>query len=1442
MLLAVALTFVGLSLCRAAAPASIREDLQQNRQSLQTLNPANNRWKAQSIGVAGPKAPFTFQEDYASTTYGQAWDFQHGLPPKLKGWTHVENFGIAEGRLCFTTQSDAEVFWGDYHQRNPEYGEETIGQSWWRHWMPIRVKIRLRQSLPKSDWVVSLRKGNAGWDKFAAKKFTLKGTDWREINLGVCDSRTFYAALCLKTAQAGNRVEIDSLSVYTPHLTRVYRTVFDLDDAVEDAAFCVAASPSFKVRINGRLAVSGNRGGILHRYTDVGKHFRKGRNELVVEAEAKNWSGDQDGLVLEGIIRGASGKIKSLQTDGDWQGQYLPAAGKVDETAWKPVKNLGKVTGRFGDSGGAFYLNPPHYGRLQAEPAGRDQPIFPSGKPIEFQVNIFGRNLLVPADVRYRVTDALDHDRQLVAGQLIKSVANRRQKSRLTFKPAHPGVYNITVELREIGSGKLLEDCLLEAVSVGRIHQREIAGVSATEGLELKLQTEIDCVGAQPPLSMISTSRTGKAIKPQITTGPMGSFLASGNQSGDLFSWKLEFPNCRRPYLVEIDYPDDTDRIMGISLGGNSQYQRIRNDHGEASWPFAASGVYTGFQNPVSHRMRTLRMIVYPQLPVSTLEVVNLLAGSRAAVSRIRVFEITNDLPAIRFASPASRLTGVHAERITEIPNTYYQGDMDRVFADGHSLCSYPFQGFYKTWYQTNVNLIKHMRFCGENTLVAGLVMYYSGFMYPSSKPDDLLYLNTAQADMATLLGEMFAANDLTLLLGVEYSLPAKLYRQNRVTDEMVGLGEPTFSAVGRDGKQVMTWHKIGNINESEIEEDLYQSMADLCALYKDNPGIKGIVFQEGSAYNPCFPLPPRQFDPLYSDYSDTTMARFERDTGLKVKAPAVGSDRFRQRYEWLMNEAREAWIDWRCRRIHHVNRTIAEMMKKANSSWTAYIFHDFSAESVFKQNLSFTEFQRRTGFFPPMYQDPVFCVGRYYQESIRHQSGNPERYAENQAFTSSPEVVAMFNKGMKRTALRTGPQFYEPWLSQPAGQWYWNRTLLGAYCLPPDENIPRLYNRLLHQETPYFLLQYWTDMNLPCGFEHERRLFNRAFCVIPEGDYQDLRGEGLDANTIIRASDRHFYAINLLPVELKLNLRASGASEIRDLATGEVYPLGPGHSAQIILRPHGLGAFSLDRGRLQSAVSVCPPQLIQECRERLGEISSLSQSLQNKLRRGEIPAKDRDIAQEFSRFTSALQTACDSHRYGWTLTQLNGFRLKKLLSQVRDLATPINWMIIGPFDNPRRQAFEQVLPVEKDLLNGIMEKRYTGLGKRNVTWHKVVAGSAGKFRGIVNLLSLYGDKCDFQLAYATGQVFVPKATPARLLLGSDDGLKVWVNAQQVFSIKPKRGLTPAENNVDITLRQGWNQIVLKIENNVGGWGFSLDIKDRGNEDISSLEYARNQQ
>jgi hypothetical protein len=83
-------------------------------------------------------------------------------------------------------------------------------------------------------------------------------------------------------------------------------------------------------------------------------------------------------------------------------------------------------------------------------------------------------------------------------------------------------------------------------------------------------------------------------------------------------------------------------------------------------------------------------------------------------------------------------------------------------------------------------------------------------------------------------------------------------------------------------------------------------------------------------------------------------------------------------------------------------------------------------------------------------------------------------------------------------------------------------------------------------------------------------------------------------------------------------------------------------------------------------------------------------------------------------------------------------------------------------------------------------------------------------------------------VAYALTYYYSPRARPARLLLGSDDGAKVWLNGQLVWSEMERRGNDADRDRVEVQLQRGWNQILVKVEQGEGGWGLRLRMTDVG--------------
>jgi len=80
-------------------------------------------------------------------------------------------------------------------------------------------------------------------------------------------------------------------------------------------------------------------------------------------------------------------------------------------------------------------------------------------------------------------------------------------------------------------------------------------------------------------------------------------------------------------------------------------------------------------------------------------------------------------------------------------------------------------------------------------------------------------------------------------------------------------------------------------------------------------------------------------------------------------------------------------------------------------------------------------------------------------------------------------------------------------------------------------------------------------------------------------------------------------------------------------------------------------------------------------------------------------------------------------------------------------------------------------------------------------------------------------------------------ARPAKLLLGSDDGIKVWLNGTNVCTEDVTQTWQADQFDVDVNLNQGWNRLLCKISQGGGGYMFSARITDPAYQLIDDLEY-----
>ena len=139
--------------------------------------------------------------------------------------------------------------------------------------------------------------------------------------------------------------------------------------------------------------------------------------------------------------------------------------------------------------------------------------------------------------------------------------------------------------------------------------------------------------------------------------------------------------------------------------------------------------------------------------------------------------------------------------------------------------------------------------------------------------------------------------------------------------------------------------------------------------------------------------------------------------------------------------------------------------------------------------------------------------------------------------------------------------------------------------------------------------------------------------------------------------------------------------------------------------------------------------------------------------------------------------------------------------------AWPAGWWLIGPFDNTGLAA---AYPPEQEI---DLAARYPGKGEE-AAWRKFDFAD-----GQVHDLKQFRS-ADFCTCYLYRRIDTPVSTKVRVSLGSDDGIMLWLNGQELLRSDAFRGAAADQEFVILELRPGRNDLLLKIANQAGDWAF----------------------
>ena len=333
---------------------------------------------------------------------------------------------------------------------------------------------------------------------------------------------------------------------------------------------------------------------------------------------------------------------------------------------------------------------------------------------------------------------------------------------------------------------------------------------------------------------------------------------------------------------------------------------------------------------------------------------------------------------------------------------------------------------------------------------------------------------------------------------------------------------------------------------------------------------------------------------------------------------------------------------------------------------------------------------------------------------------------------------------------------------------------------------------------------------------------------------------EPLAATARIRVPEGWHARPASLPLELALNEPSTATIELiapAAVPTGEV-PID-------VLIADGKGRL-LDATRVSltvaSPVELSPqmPSAIDEARQPLAVTikNTANQALSGvvQLDLAEAGGKRVQLEQPFGpvqarQSTTVEFTAPRVRLVGSTWEATYTVTANRLTTTARQKLALRGWQVIGPFPNEGGKGFATAYGPEQGI---DLAKSYEAPGRPNgLRWKPAVRDDAG----FIDFTKLF-DQTTNACAYATVCVRSARRQKALLSAGSDDSIKAWLNGTLAISHDIQRGAAQGQEKVPIILEAGWNQVLLKITQGHGGWGFYLDVLTPDGKPMKGLVYG----
>ncbi|MEI8197911.1 MAG: family 10 glycosylhydrolase, partial [Phycisphaerae bacterium] len=398
----------------------------------------------------------------------------------------------------------------------------------------------------------------------------------------------------------------------------------------------------------------------------------------------------------------------------------------------------------------------------------------------------------------------------------------------------------------------------------------------------------------------------------------------------------MDVPEPQQTYMIEVDYPDDSLRTFCIGL-----MERKMMDYPPAG------GVDSGGEFSLSHKMQTQRFFHWPRGTEQRVLFFNAQNRRRAAASKIRLYRVEGPLPALNVPATGGRSFGFWLE----------EGDRWATFQGAPTKNLEGYLLSMNRWAEAAA-------YMGANTLSPTLAIYQN-VLYPSKCFDGYFRIIGGERDPMTI--------DLTRML----LLVCEKHEMRFQPDF-----HPTWNGYKRlkvdDGPYVagprpmphLMVSKDGEVGDGPFRayfnpiypanmEWLLQMAGEFADRYKDSPALDGVqlrimawVWESRNGW-----------PSLNWGYDDYTVNLFAKETHTEIPVKADDPQRFHMRYEWLMENAKTQWMQWRCEKITDLYRRVGERVRQARPDLTVYsTIHGGTMDLAYISDLDWSRNAERLG------------------------------------------------------------------------------------------------------------------------------------------------------------------------------------------------------------------------------------------------------------------------------------------------------------------------------------------------------------------------------------------------------------------------------------------------------------------------------------------------